>query len=112
MTQEYQYNPFNKDLVDVVAEDLHVLKNVSEGWYIEYKRLPQDVRNTAKTTSAFSNQFGGMLFIGITEADDGSRVASQFNGLSSSDIAQLSLRIREASSAHISPAVYYEERVL
>jgi hypothetical protein len=112
MAHEYQYNPFNKDLSELVAEDLNLLKNVSEGWYIEYKSLPQDVRNIAKTISAFANQFGGMLFIGIEEADDRSRVASKFTGLLRSDIPHLSLQIREASSAHISPAAYYEERVI
>ena len=112
MREEYPYNPFGKNLREVSAVDLNVLKNTSEGWYIEYKRAPQDVRGTAKTLSAFANQYGGMLFVGVTEASDGSRVAGEFNGIPAADIPRISLLIREASSANISPPVFYEEQVI
>lgn len=33
----YSYNPFKRKLEDVTAVDLLDLKNVSKGWYIDYK---------------------------------------------------------------------------
>jgi len=31
------YNPFNKPISKLEAKDLGVLKDIPEGWYIEYK---------------------------------------------------------------------------
>jgi hypothetical protein len=110
--EDYRYNPFNKPLKEVNARDLQILRNVAEGWYVEYKREPQNIRDSAKALTAFANQYGGMLFIGIREATDGSRTASEFPGIPKAQIPEIALRIREAASAHVSPATYYEERVI
>jgi hypothetical protein len=108
----YNFNPFNKPIEEIQAEDLKVLRNVSEGWYIEYKRESIKTIDFAKHLSSFSNQYGGFLFIGIIESKDGSRKADTFIGLSEEQIASLSLQIREAAVSHVNPPVLYDEHLV
>jgi hypothetical protein len=108
----YPYNPFQKELTEVVGEDLAVLRHVSEGWYIDYKSQGLEIRELAKHMSAFANQYGGWLLFGISESKDGTRVAESFPGIAKADVPVLSLRLREAISAHLSPSVLYEEHVI
>lgn len=108
----YAFNPFGKAIDDVQEKDLIVLRDVAEGWYVDYKREGIETRELAKHLSAFSNQYGGFLFIGIREAEDGSRKAGTFVGVPQEKLESLSLQIREAAVAHVSPPILYEERVV
>ena len=76
----YAFNPFGKAIDDVQEKDLIVLRDVAEGWYVDYKQEGIKTDDLAKHLSAFSNQYGGFLFIGIREAEDGSRKAGTFVG--------------------------------
>jgi hypothetical protein len=107
---QYAFNPFGKDL-DLVSEtDLLALTTVAEGWYLDYKEQPISVADLAKHLCAFANQFGGWLIFGVAEAIDGSQTAGSFTGLSEDDLAVLTLRVREAATAHASPSILYEEK--
>ena len=108
----YIFNPFRKTLNEIKAEDLLVLRDVSEGWYVDYKKEGITTRDFAKHLSAFSNQYGGLLFIGICEADDGSRKAATFAGFPREKLELLSGQIRDAAITHASPPVIYEEHVI
>jgi hypothetical protein len=108
----YSYYPFKNILEDIGAEDLVLLKDVSEGWYIDYKVQSLKIPDLAKQLSAFANQYGGWLIIGVNEASDGSRTASEFVGIPASELEKVSRNIREASSAHVNPEVLYEEKVI
>ena len=108
----YSYYPFKNILEDIGAEDLVLLKDVSEGWYIDYKVQSLKIPDLAKQLSAFANQYGGWLIIGVNEASDGSRTASEFVGIPVSELEKVSRDIREASSAHVNPEVLYEEKVI
>lgn len=108
---QYPYVPFQKMLEEVTGDDLIALKHVSEGWYVDYKRDPLDIRDLAKHISAFANQYGGWLFFGVSESNE-NRVACSFPGIPLADVHALSLRLREAISAHVNPSVLYEERVI
>jgi hypothetical protein len=88
-----------------------MLKEVSEGWYIDYKSQELKISDYAKHISAFANQYGGWLLLGVKESDDGRRVASEFIGIPNEKIEQISREIREASAAHCNPEVLYEEEV-
>jgi Putative DNA-binding domain len=109
---DYPYNPFGKDPATVIGDDLDVLRNVAEGWYVDYKRQGLDVADLARHVSAFANQYGGWLFFGIAEATDGSRTAGSFPGITTADVPALSLKLREAISSHASPPLFYEEHVV
>lgn len=108
----YSFNPFRKSISEIQTQDLSVLKDVSEGWYVEYKKEGIKPKDFAKHISAFSNQYGGFLIIGITEAEDGSRKAGAFVGVAEEQLTSLSLQIREGAVSHVSPPVLYEERAL
>jgi hypothetical protein len=109
---KYPFNPFAEPIEKIQAHDLSVLRTVAEGWYVDYKRESIKIDDLAKHLSAFSNQYGGFLFFGINEAQDGSRKAGSLNGISREEIPSLSQRIREAAVAHVNPPVLYEERVV
>lgn len=109
---KYSYYPFKNDLENVDESDLILLKNVSEGWYIEYKSQGLKIPDFAKHLAAFANQYGGWLIIGISESNDGNRTAEDFKGIPNSEIDRVSRDIREASAAHISPEVLYEEKIV
>ena len=108
----YQFNPLGKPFDEVIADDLAKLREVAEGWYVDYKSEGVNIADLAKHMSAFSNQYGGWLFFGVKETDDGSRLAGGFPGMTSDEASALSLRIREAVSAHVSPPLLYEEHLL
>lgn len=108
----YSYYPFNKNLEDIDAEDLLLLKEVSEGWYIDYKSQGLKIVDLAKHMSAFANQYGGWLILGVSESSDGRRTASEFVGIPKSGLKKVSTDIREASAAHVNPEILYEEKVI
>jgi len=108
----YRYNPFSKPLSDFPPEELAVLRGVSEGWFVDYKAEPLSPRDFGKHLSAFANQFGGWLFVGVREGVSKSLKAESFPGIASSEVPAALVRIREAVSAHVSPPVYFEHRVV
>ena len=51
------FDPFKKKFEDIEVEDLSVLSEVAEGWYVEYKReLPSKIHKIAKSISSFSQE--------------------------------------------------------
>ncbi|MCB0094138.1 MAG: ATP-binding protein [Caldilineaceae bacterium] len=107
-----QYDPFLVEFDNLEPRHLSVLTDVSEGWYVEYKRQSVSSRSIAKSISAFANHYGGWLFYGIVEANDGSNRAQEFPGL---DVCELSVfleQIRNAAKDSIHPSPYYEYKVL
>ncbi len=112
LMENYRYSPFSAPLENLAGPELKKLEDVAEGWFIEYKRAVIDIKEIARHLAAFANQRGGWLFFGITEKQDGSREAGGFPGITNSDVPSLLLKIREATSAHVSPPVYYEEKVI
>jgi len=108
----YSYYPFDNKLENLKGNDLALLRQIAEGWYIDYKVQGLKIPEFAKHLSAFANQFGGWLIIGVSENNDGSRTASEFPGIDKSDVEKISRDIREASAAHINPEVLYEEKVI
>lgn len=107
----YTYNPFSHPIENLDETDLIKLKEIPEGWYIDYKSQPIKTIELAKHLSAFANQHGGWLIFGIDETKDGSRCAGDFCGILDAELPNLSLQLREASSAHINPEILYEEKV-
>jgi|SRR5690625_298734 len=108
---KHEYNPFSKKIKEIECDDLQVLTEVSEGWFIDYKSSSITIKDYAKHISAFSNQYGGLIFIGIKE-DEKTRRAESFPGIPTSEISNVLLKIREAVSTHLQPTPDYEIKVL
>ncbi|SAI23918.1 Divergent AAA domain [Bordetella ansorpii] len=106
------YSPFNKNIRDIEIADLKELKQASEGWYIEYKREPPNAGAIAKSISAFSNTYGGWLFIGVEEESKENPVAGKFPGVPRRDVDSSLQRLRKSATDHLNPTPHFETKVL
>lgn len=107
-----RYSPFGKPFSDVETSDLEKLREVSEGWYIEYKREMPDASAIAKSISAFANTYGGGLFIGVQEKSKENPVAGAFPGLAKSEVDSSLQRIRKSAADILNPTPYFQIQVL
>ncbi|NVZ96759.1 helix-turn-helix domain-containing protein [Pseudomonas sp. B6001] len=106
-----EYSPFENNFEDLKADDLSALKNINEGWYIEYKQAIPKSTAIAKSISAFANSYGGWIFYGIKEESKENSVAGEFIGIDISELDAALQRIRQAV-ANLSPACHFETRTL
>jgi hypothetical protein len=107
-----RFNPFAKDLKTLVAADLSVLRDVPEGWYIEYKREVPNANSIAKSVSAFANTYGGWLFYGIEENSKEEPVAGSFPGIIRAEVDGALQRIRQAVASQLNPTPHFDCRVV
>lgn len=104
------YSPFRCDLPDVVSEQLSGLRDVSEGWYVEYKSRPIAVKAFGKSLSSFANQYGGWIIVGIA-ADAQTLKAAAFPGVRTADVPAALEALRNGAKDTVNPEVFYEVRV-
>lgn len=107
---KFRYNPFDVALSDLTADSLAALREVAEGWYVEYKSELITVKALSKSLSAFANQYGGWLILGVQEAP-ATLTAGGFPGIPSGEVTAGLQRIREASKDLLNPEVFYETAV-
>lgn len=112
MQMQPRYNPFSSDLKDLSAAELGILKDVAEGWYVEYKSDVLSAKKVAKSLASFANHYGGWIFYGVAEAKDGSQTAGSFPGLEQSQVGLLVKRLRDASRNTVTPPPYYDYRII
>ena len=108
----HNYSPFQKEIFQIEAVDLGVLKTVAEGWYVEYKREVPDAASIAKSISAFANTYGGWVFYGVAEKSKEDPVAGSFPGIEGGEIDATLQRIRQAIAGHLSPPAHFNTRVV
>ena len=96
------FNPFDKPIRDITEEDLSILENVSEGWYIEYKGTKPSPKSISKSVSSFANSHGGVYFVGI-EADKITNCATAIPGVCDSPDT-----IRDSVRGHVQPFPYFD----
>lgn len=107
-----EFNPFGKNFNDIEASDLILLKNVHEGWYIEYKKSALNPRSYAKAISAMANTYGGFIFIGIEEESRANSVAGAFPGVTLHALDDALQGIRQGVTQHLNPQPHFEIRVV
>ena len=101
------FDPFNKPLDEITANDLTLLCDIAEGWYVEYKTT-SDVKKIAKSISSFANHYGGWIFYGVDESRDGQNTAGSFPGLSVSESERIIDLLTKATANHINPTPFFE----
>ncbi|TVP73492.1 MAG: ATP-binding protein [Rhodobacteraceae bacterium] len=107
------FSPFpTKALGKIEATDLNLLKDVNEGWYIEYKRILVSPKDIAKAISAFSNTYGGFLFFGVEEKSKTESVAGRCLGIPEKDIAGALQCIRQSANHHLNPCPHFDLTVV
>jgi len=68
------FNPFNKPYNTIQIEDLELLKDVCEGWNVEYKRETPKPSKIAKSIASFANSHGGIYIIGVETSKETNKV--------------------------------------
>ena len=106
-----RFTPFDKAYDELSAEDLESLKEVREGWYVEYKSKLPSTRDLAKSLSSFANQYGGWLFLGVDETPD-SQTAGTCPGIEDKELHNVLESLRNAAKDIVRPQVTYQHRVL
>ena len=106
------YSPFDKAIQNLQPPDLTVLKNVHEGWYVEYKRQVVNAGALAKALSAFANTYGGWLFLGVREQSGGNAVADEFLGIPEEEVDDALQSLRHSAADHLNPTPFFETKVL
>lgn len=99
---KFRFSPFNVPLEKVDFSELEKLREISEGWYVEYKSEAITVKALAKSLSAFANQYGGWLFLGIEENPE-TQTAGSFPGLEEKDAHRMLSALRDASKDTLNP---------
>ena len=98
--------PFDKKFTNILAEDLVAVKEIYEGWYVEYKAELIAPRSLAKSISSFANHYGGWLFLGVDENRE-SHTAGLFTGIPNCDVMLGLESVRDASKDLLNPPVFY-----
>ena len=107
-----EYSPFDKAIHDLKPYDLAVLRNVPEGWYVEYKCQMVKATALAKEVSAFANMYGGWLFLGVQEQGGDNSVADEFPGIPKEEVEGALQSLRHSAADHLNPTPFFEPKVL
>ena len=97
-----RFTPFDVHLNEIDETHLADLREVTEGWYVEYKSEVPSPRVLAKSLSSFANRHGGWLFFGIRE-DSADNTAASYPGISNSEVTATVQRIRDAAKDLLQP---------
>lgn len=106
------YSPFDASIQHLDASDLGVLRDVNEGWYVEYKSGSVTSRALAKAISAFANTYGGWLFLGIREKSKDDSVAASFPGIPDAEVDATLQRIRRCAADFLNPSPHFLTQTL
>jgi hypothetical protein len=112
MSLPESYNPFQKQFDDIESDDLETLRNVHEGWYVDYKEAPLNARGNAKAISAMANTYGGWIFIGVAEASKNDNVAGSFPGIATENLDACCQGLRQAVAEHLNPQPFFKLKTL
>jgi Putative DNA-binding domain len=97
------FNPFEKRIEELVQDDLQKLieKEVSEGYFVEYKSDIPTAAKIAKSIASFANTYGGWLIVGVSTNDD--NVPCEIGGIDRAIHGDPLSKIRDAIKAHVDP---------
>ena len=87
------------------------LREVAEGWYVEYKSEVPRPRELAKSLSSFANRYGGWLFLGIQE-NPADNTAATFPGVPDADVTSIVQQLRDAAKDLLQPTVPFFHHTL
>lgn len=93
---------FRRGLDGVVSADLDEIKELEEGWFVEFKSRAPDSQKLAKSVSSFANAYGGLLVIGAEE-DSKTRRLKNFVPMKLELADETKTKIRQAVEAHLQP---------
>ena len=98
-----KYNPFKCPLEELDITGIEELINVTEGWFVEYKRECAP-KSFGKEVSAFANSHGGWLVVGLDEDEKTGKPNGSGPGIDSRIVRKLMDSYRDSASSQCSPA--------
>ena len=106
-------NLFNKPIEELTKSDLNDLidREISEGYWVEYKREFQTSKKIAKSIASFANSYGGWYFLGI-EADKTKNIAIKICGFSLGEFPNPIDSFRESVKANIDPVPFFTTKLV
>ena len=110
--KRYSYIPFPGNLGAFEGPKLAGLKEVNQGWYIVYSDTLPGARQLAAQMSAFANQSGGWLFIGVKGQEHEPLRAEAFPGIAAYTVDKALAELREAATTYVTPEVYFETKII
>ena len=103
MEPEVTMHPiFRRGLDTVSSADLPEIKQLEEGWFVEFKSRCPDSQKLAKSISSFANAYGGLLIIGAEEGAKTRRL-EKFMPMSMDMADNTKTKVRQAVEAHLQP---------
>ena len=106
-----RYTPFDVELQEIDETHLAGLREVAEGWFVEYKSEVPNPRVLAKSLSSFANRHGGWLFFGIQE-DSADNTAASYPGIPDAEVASTVRRLRDAAKDLLQPTTPFFHHTL
>ncbi len=106
------YSPFHKSIDQLDLIDLAALRKTKEGWYCEYKSELSKPSDIAKSISSFANTYGGWIFYGVAQSDDGENTAGSFPGLHAASREKCTASIAQSLRDNVNPTPYFEVQTL
>ena len=106
-----RYTPFDVALQEIDEAHLAKLREVAEGWFVEYKSEVPSPRVLAKSLSSFANRHGGWLFLGIQE-DSTDNTAASYPGIPDAEVSSAVQRIRDAAKDLLQPTALFSHHTL
>ncbi len=106
-----RYTPFDVDLHEIDESHLAGLREVSEGWYVEYKSQVPRPRDLAKSLSSFANRHGGWLLLGVQENPE-DNTADSFSGIPDAEVTTTVQQLRDAAKDLLTPSVPFFHHIL
>ncbi|MBW8890625.1 MAG: ATP-binding protein [Burkholderiales bacterium] len=102
---------FHKPAGDFQSRDLDGLRTLEEGWFVEFKDRAPETSKLARSISSFANSHGGLLVIGAKE-EQKTRRLEKLTPVSREAAEQCVVRAREAVTAHVVPAPFFEAKAV
>ncbi len=101
-------NLYSKTIEELTESDLNDLidREISEGYWVEYKREFQTPKKIAKSIASFANSYGGWYFLGV-EADKTRNIAIKICGFSLDEFPNPVDSFRESVKANIDPVPFF-----
>ena len=106
-----RYTPFDVDLHEITETHLAGLREVAEGWHVEYKSEVPKPRVLAKSLSSFANGYGGWLLLGIQENPE-DNTAATFPGIPDADLTVTVQQLRDAAKDLLQPTMPFFHHIL
>jgi hypothetical protein len=110
--KRYRYIPFAGGLAGGEGSKLAGLKEVSQGWYVQYSETLPSVPQLARHLSSFANRSGGWVFVGVKGQQKGEMTADSFPGVPATTVEQALAALHRAASAHVTPELCFETRII